>query len=76
MVNMANNPEMERIEYWFQYAHEICSKNVCEDCPLAGYQLIQTDVSVLRCETGKDRKPKGQKNDEGSGSQDNGTNQN
>ena len=76
MVNMMNSPEMERIGYWFQHAHELCSKHECEDCSLVGYQPMQTDVSVLRCETGKDRKPKGQENDEGSGSQDNGTDQN
>lgn len=60
IINTANNPDMQRVEYWFQYAHELCATHKCEDCPLVGYQSIQTDVSILRCETGRGRKPKGQ----------------
>lgn len=62
-----NSPEMERIQHWFQYANELCRTHECEDCPLAGYQPIKTDVSILRCETGKDRKPKGKTDEQGTG---------
>ncbi len=71
-----NSPEMERINYWFQYANELCRTHQCEDCPLVGYQPYETDVSILRCETGKDRKPKGQDNEQRARRETNETNQN
>ena len=66
-VNFGNSPEMERINYWFQYANELCRTHKCDECPLVGYKPIQTDESVLRCETGKDKKPKGQSDEQRTG---------
>lgn len=75
-INFGNSPEMEKIQYWFDYANQLCrNSSSCEDCPLVGYKPIKTDVSILRCETGKDRKPKGKQNDEGTGNENNRTDQ-
>lgn len=75
-INFGGNPEMERIRYWFQYANDLCKGHyACEDCPLVGYQGIETDVSILRCETGKDKKPKGKEDDKGTGNQTDRTDQ-
>lgn len=60
-----NSPEMERIQYWFQYANELCRTHKCEDCPLVGNRQYKTDIGVLRCETGKDKESKGQEDDKG-----------
>lgn len=59
----------------FQYARKICESNQCENCPIAGSQPLQTELGTLICETGRDRKPKGQTNEQGTGSEDNKTNQ-
>lgn len=66
---------MGRIQYWFGYANELCRTHKCEDCPLVGYAPYKTDVSILRCETGKYRKPKGNNNDERTGNKNNRTDQ-
>lgn len=72
-VNFGNTQEMERIQYWFKYANELCKNHyACAECPLAGYEPIETDISILRCETGKD-KPKGKQDDARTGSKDNRT---
>ena len=67
ILNFSKNPEMEIIDYWFRYANETCKAHQCNECPLVGYREIKTDVSILRCETGKDRKPKGKENEQGTG---------
>ena len=49
----------QRIEYWFGYIRNVCENSACcEECPFVGYQPMQTDVSLLYCENGKDKKPK------------------
>lgn len=66
-MNFINKPEMARINYWFDYARNLCETYKCEDCPLVGGQTIQTDVSILRCVTGKNKKAIGDGNEQGAG---------
>ena len=65
IVNMfGNDPQaqqiQERIAYWFDYISNVCSASEsCEVCQFVGGQQMQTDMSVLCCETGANKKPKG-----------------
>lgn len=67
-INMGD-PMMVRINYWFEHAQEICrNSQSCEECPLVGYQPLQTDVSVLYCENGRNKRPKGATDEQRTGS--------
>ena len=66
----------KQIMDWFRYGEQLCRASPsCEDCPLVGYQAIDTGISHLRCETGRNRKPKEKTNDERARTESDETNQ-
>lgn len=64
VLHFGTSPETEQLQHWFEYAMNLCrNADCCEHCILAGRKPYKTDISVLFCETGKNKTYKGNTNE-------------